>query len=66
MGLVLPTIGMVCMQKHLDEIAKEVAPGNHAVVVFDRAAWHTTKKLRLPGNISSIASAGGISRIKPD
>ena len=51
-GFVLPTIGMSCMQKHLEEIAKEIEPGNHAVVVFDRAAWHTTKKPRLPNNRS--------------
>lgn len=53
-GLVLPTIGMGCMQKHLDEIAKEVMPGNHAVVVLDQASWHTTKKLHLPKNISLL------------
>lgn len=42
------------MQKHLEEIAKEIEPGNHAVLVFDRAAWHTTKKLNLPKNISLL------------
>ena len=42
-GLVLPTIGMNCMQKYLEEIAKEIEPGNPAVIVLDRAAWHTTK-----------------------
>ncbi len=53
-GLVMPTIGMDCMQQHLDEIAKQIELGNHAVIVFDRAAWHTTKKLRLPKNISLL------------
>ncbi len=53
-GLVLPMIGTVCMQKHLEEISKEIEVGNHAVIVFDRAAWHTTKKLRLPKNISLL------------
>ena len=42
------------MQKHLDEIAREITPGNNVVFVFDRAAWHTTKKLRLPENISLL------------
>lgn len=42
------------MQKHLEEIAKHIEPGNHGVVVFDQAAWHTTKKLQLPGNISLL------------
>jgi hypothetical protein len=43
-GLVLPTIGTFCMQKHLDEIGKHIAPDNHGVIVFDQAAWHTTNK----------------------
>lgn len=42
------------MQRHIEEISKEVTFGNHGVVVFDRAAWHTTKKLRLPSNISLL------------
>jgi hypothetical protein len=53
-GLVLPTIGTFCMQKHLDEIGKHIEPGNHGVVIFDQAAWHTTKKLKLPENISLL------------
>lgn len=46
---------MGCMQKHLEEITKEIDPGNHAVIVFDQAAWHTTKKLSLPKNISLLS-----------
>ena len=53
-GLVLPTIDTFCMQKHLDEIGKHVKPGSHGVIVFDQAAWHTTKKLHLPKNISVL------------
>ena len=30
-GLVLPSIGMYCMQKHLEEISKEIEPGNHSI-----------------------------------
>lgn len=51
-GLVMPTIGKDCMQQHLDEIAKWIEPGNHGVIVLDRAAWHTTKKLCFPKNLS--------------
>jgi len=53
-GLVMPTIGTDCMQLHLDEIAKQITPGNHAVIVFDQAAWHTTKKLSFAKNISLL------------
>lgn len=64
-GLVLPTIGMRCMQKHLEEISKEIEPGNHAVIVFDRAAWHTTKKLHLPKNISLLALPAASPELNP-
>ena len=64
-GLVLPTIGIDCMQKHLEEISKEVEPGNQAVVVFDRAAWHTTKKLCLPKNISLLPLPAASPELNP-
>ena len=64
-GLVLPTIGMGCMQKHLEEISKEVEPGNHAVIIFDRAVWHTTKKLRLPNNISLLPLSAASPELNP-
>ena len=64
-GLVLPTIGMKCMQKHLEEISKEIESGNHGVVVFDRAAWHTTKKLRLPSNISLLPLPAASPELNP-
>jgi transposase len=53
-GLVLPTIGTYCMQQHVNEIAKCIEAGNHGVIVFDQAAWHTTKKLQVPKNISLL------------
>ena len=37
-----------------DEIAKWIEPGNHGVIVLDRAAWHTTKKLCFPKNLSLL------------
>ena len=42
------------MQLHLDEIARRVATGAHAVLILDRAGWHTTGKLDLPANITPI------------
>lgn len=42
------------MQKHIEEISKNIEEGNHGVIVLDRAAWHTTKKLKLPTNISLL------------
>lgn len=40
------------MQLHIDEMACHVAAGAHAVLLPDRAGWHTTGNLRQPKNIS--------------
>ena len=42
------------MQLHLDEIARAVAPGAHAVVMLDQAGWHMSAKLDIPGNITLL------------
>ena len=36
------------MQWHLNEIATQVAPSAHGVVLLDQAGWHATEKLDLP------------------
>jgi hypothetical protein len=54
-GLVLPFTGTASIQLHINEIARCVARGAHAVVLLDRAGWHTTPRLRLPRNISLIS-----------
>jgi transposase len=42
------------MQLHLQEISRNVARGSHAVLLLDRAGWHTTGALHLPRNITLI------------
>ncbi len=42
------------MQLHLDEISRNVAVGAHAVLLLDRAGWHTTGKLDVPNNVTPI------------
>jgi DDE superfamily endonuclease len=42
------------MQLHLEEISRRVAEGAHAVLLFDRAGWHTTAQLDMPRNITPI------------
>jgi transposase len=42
------------MQLHQDEISCHVATGAHAVLLMDRAGWHTTANLDLPDNITPI------------
>ncbi len=42
------------MQWHLDEISSQVSPGAHAILILDRAGWHTTAKLTIPPNITLL------------
>ena len=44
----LPYADAAMMQLHLDEISRNVAEGAHAVLLLDRAGWHTTGKLDVP------------------
>jgi transposase len=50
----MPFADTGAMQAHLDEIGRTVARGAHAVLLLDRAGWHTTDKLRVPRNITLI------------
>jgi hypothetical protein len=53
-ALALPYANADMMQLHLDEISRNVADGAHAVLILDRAGWHTTGKLDAPDNITPI------------
>jgi len=50
----LPWANTQAMQLHLNEISKTVARKSHAVVLMDRAGWHTTGKLKVPTNLTII------------
>ncbi len=54
MALALPFVDTGAMQLHLDEISRHVARRAHAVLLLDRAGWHTTAKLKVPKNITLI------------
>ncbi len=53
-AIMMPTADTNAMQRHLDEISKNVSQGAHAVVIMDRAGWHTTGALSLPENLSLL------------
>jgi len=39
---------------HIEEISRNVAANAHAVVLMDRAPWHSTDKLEVPNNITIL------------
>lgn len=50
----MPFADTDAMQKHLGEISRAVASGACAVLLMDRAGWHTTGELKMPRNIIPI------------
>jgi len=42
---------------HLEEIAFNVAPGAHAVLLLDQAGWHGSAELIVPDNITLVLAA---------
>ena len=45
-GLVMPVVNTEAMLVHLEHISLKIPEGRHAVIVLDKAAWHTTKRLK--------------------
>lgn len=64
-ALALPYIGTQAMQMHLDEISAMVARGSHAVLLLDRAGWHTTGNLAVPKNVTLIFLASRSPELNP-
>jgi hypothetical protein len=50
-GIVMPKVNIFSMQTHLDLISKKIPVGRYAVIVLDRAGWHTSSKLKNYHNI---------------
>ena len=42
------------MQLLLDELSQAVAADAHAILVLDKAGWHTAERLKWPDNVSPI------------
>ena len=53
------------MQLHIDEIANHVAADAHAVLILDRAGWHTTGNLVWPETITPILLPSRAPELNP-
>jgi len=51
-AIVVPYADTEAMNMHLMEISKGIRKETHAIVVLDKASWHTTKKLKIPENLT--------------
>ena len=64
-ALVLPLADTWAMQQHLNEISRNVTVGAHAVLTLDKAGWHTTKRLRVPTNITLLHLPAASPELNP-
>jgi len=53
-GLVSPHVNAGVMNAFLAQFARELPDDAHAVMVLDRAGWHTAAALRVPGNVTLV------------
>jgi len=54
-AIIMPAANREAMSEHLKEIATQVAPGAHAVLVCDGAGWHQHgERLTVPDNITLL------------
>ena len=51
-ALIMPNADTQAVQKHVDAIGRAVTPGAHVLIILYKAAWHTTRKLKLPDNLT--------------
>jgi hypothetical protein len=58
-GLVLPHADTQAMTHHLYAVSQAIPVGRHAVLVLDRAGWHTTPKLPQLANLSLLLLPAG-------
>lgn len=64
-GLVMPIVNTHAMKLHLEHISARVPEGRHAVIVLDRASWHTTKKLAVFENITILPLPAASPELNP-
>jgi transposase len=53
-ALVLPEVSVKAMNEFLVRFAATLAGDEHAVMVLDRAGWHTAKKLVIRSNVALV------------
>lgn len=53
-AVVVPYANTEAMNMHLKEISQGIRKATHAIVVLDKAGWHTTKKLKVPKNLTLL------------
>lgn len=53
-AMIMPNVNIEAMNMHLAEISCCVSPGSIALLILDRAGWHSSAKLKIPDNIALL------------
>jgi transposase len=53
-ALALPEATAVSMEVFLAQFAQALEPGAHAILLLDRAGWHTSHRLVVPENVTLL------------
>jgi transposase len=53
-GLVMPELNTTVVNQFLQEFSRHLAPGVHAVLLWDNAPYHVSGDLEVPANVSLI------------
>lgn len=64
-GLVLPIANTAAMLVHLEHISAKIPEGRHAILVLDRATWHTTKRLQKFSNLTLLSLPPASPELNP-
>ena len=64
-GLLLPYANTDTMKIHLEYISEAVPKGKHAVIVLDKAGWHTTKRLGSFSNLTLLCLPAASPELNP-
>jgi len=64
-ALVFPQGNTGMTQIHLDQISEHIQKDYHAIVLMDRASWHTTEALNIPDNINLMTLPAYSTELNP-
>lgn len=53
-GLITPQVNAGMMNAFLEQFSQELPADVHAVMVLDRAGWHTANALKVPPNLTLV------------
>ena len=53
-GLIMPELNTAVVNQFLEEFSRQLAPGVHAVLLWDNAPYHVSGDLVVPANVSLI------------